>query len=199
MTRVNKQAKEYFAAKVVEAKREQEGRDILDSLVLPCMPKTLEDCYKVTYLSFGYEGPLDKVRIDFWKKPEAKSALAYGTIDKAVAGLTNRGWKITKDPVAELVYKTSTVIQVRLEAHMEVENLHSMMDTIRGILRLRPIPTTLVTLEVRFENLKPTDSCRLVEVEEWVEEKPSVPAHMETKNKLVCDEEEDGDNNADVG
>lgn len=199
MTQVNKQAKEYFADKEKEAKKEQVGRDILDSLVLPYMPRSLEDCYKVSYLYFGYEGPLNEIRIDFFKKSEVKSALAYGTIDKVAAGLTDGGWEITKAPNAELIYKTSTVIQVKLEARMEVENPHSMMDAIRGILRLRPIPTTLIKLGVRFENLKPTDSCRLVPVEEWVEEEPAVPAHMETRNKLVCDEEEDSDDNADVG
>ena len=200
MTRVNKQAKEYFAKKGRVEERERLGRDMLTSLVLPYMPRTLEDCYEVNYLYFGYNLPPNQLRIDFSRRPEAKMDLAYGTVGKVQAGLDIRGgWTIAGAPAAMLMYSESEKVQVVLKATKEVEIPHSMMDAVKGILFRRPLPTTMVALELRFENLEPTNSCRLVEVEEWVEEKPSVPAHMETKNKLVCDEEEDGDNNADVG
>lgn len=188
----NHQVKEYFEVKARDSRREQKGRDMLDKLVLPHMPRSLEDCFDVSYLSFGKENPIDRLRIDFYRNSGSKMELAYGTIDKVLVGLDIRGgWTITSAPAASLLYSTSKVVQVILEARMEVEEDHSIWDAIQGILRRIPVPTRTVTLVMHFENLSPTDNCRLVPVEVWVEEEPAVAGHMETRNKLVCEENED--------
>lgn len=197
---MNQQAKEYFEAKERDSRREQEGRDMLDKLVLPYMPRSLEDCFDVSYLSFGTENPIDRLRIDFYRNSGSKMELAYGTIDKVLVGLDIRGgWTITSAPAASLLYSTGKAVQVILEARMEVQVDRSIWDAIRGILRHIPVPTYTVTLVMHFENLSPTDNCRLVPTEVWVEEEPAVAGHMETRNKLVCNGEGDNDDNPDVG
>ena len=184
------QVADYFDKKVVEADRERQGRAMLSKLVLPHMPHTLEECYDVSYLYFGLNNPPTHLRIDFWKR-NGPTDKAYGTITKAVEGLVKGGWAITKQPEPELLGETR--LQVKLEAELEVDNPHTMMDSIRGILAFKTFPTRMVKLEMRFENLAPTDSCRLEEREVWVEEVPVVEAHMGTKNVLVCDDPDDED------
>ena len=188
-TNIN-QVADYFNKKVVEADRERQGRDMLTKLVLPHMPRTLEECYEANFTAFGLSNPPANLRIDFWKVP-GPTDRAYGTITKAVEGLVKGGWVITKQPEPELL--GSTRLQVKLEAELEVDNPHSMMDAIRGIIGRKAFPTRKVILEMRFENLAPTDSCRLEEREEWVDAVPAVEGHMGKKNVLVCDDPDDGE------
>ena len=190
MTTDRHQISDYFDKKVVEADRERQGRAMLSKLVLPYMPHTLGECYDANFLAFGLHNPPTDLRIDFWKVP-GPTDKAYGTITKAVEGLVKGGWAITKQPEPELLGETR--LQVKLEAELEVDNPHTMMDSIRGILAFKPFPTRMVKLEMRFENLAPTDSCRLEEREVWVGEVPVVEGHMGTKNVLVCDDPDDKD------
>ena len=196
MTTNRHQVKEYFIKKVVEADRERQGMAMLSKLVLPCMPHTLGECYDANFTAFGMHNPPTDLRIDFYKVP-GPTDKAYGTITKAVEGLVKGGWNITKSAGPELL--GSTRLQVKLEAELEVDNPHTMMDSVRGIIGRKPFPTRMVKLEIRFENLSPTDSCRLEKREVWIEEIPVVEGHMGTKNVLVCDSPDDEDDGEDEG
>lgn len=172
--------KEYFDHKKALLAREREGMDMLDKLVLPLMPHTLEECFEPSYLSC-YGTPLTALRIDFFRKQDAEVDRAHGTVAKVTEALAKDGWVSSAPPDVKLYSKSG--IQVQLEVAKDIK------DDLSAFARS-------VSLTVTFENLAPTDNCRLVEEEVEI---PAVEAHTAVKMKLVCDEEESDDDNANVG
>lgn len=170
-------AMEYLIKKRTTLVRENHGISMLEKMVLPLMPHTLEECFDANYLSIGYDNPPKDLRIDFIRKQGTEMDLAYGTITKMQEALVKDGWTVLS-PSTLMFGKEA--LQVQLAARKELES--------------RPLDLTIV-----FENLAPTDNCRLVEKEVWVEEVPAVKAHTETKMGLVCNGEESDDNSANVG
>lgn len=163
----NQQVKKYFGEKRNGLAREAKGMELLEELVLPLMPHTVEECFEVNYLDFGYTNPPSYLRIDFNRKPDAPMDRAHGTVTKVIEALESNGWRVDS-PVIKLYGKSTIEVDIMATILYDGKDLTLMMD---------------------FENLEPTANCRLEEYEEEVAEVPAVEAHMETKMKLVCDEE----------
>lgn len=175
---MNQQVKDFIDSKRELRLRDMEGMDLLEELVVPLLPHTLEECFEVNYLDFGFSRPPVYLRFDFGFKKGVDMELALGTITKVKEALDRDGWE-------------------NMTSNTRKFSEESIQIDIAGSRRMED---RTVRLLMSFENLEPTDQCKLVEEEVWVEEVPAVEAiarHQETRMKLVC--EEDNDNNPDVG
>lgn len=157
---------------------------VLEELVLPHMPHSLEEMFELGYVS----SVIDALRLDLSPKQEDGSTRElFGTITKVANGLRRGGWTITKDATPSPMYATGTeFLRVELQALQKV----AIPGPRRWPFSTTPEPQD-VLISLNFERMPESDMCRLVEQEVVVE---AVEAHTVTRTVLVCDGEEAEDN-----
>ena len=165
--------------------RAKEGEEIIRNLILPHMPKTLDEYLKLTYVSFGYSGPRPtQIRMDFCPiKEDYPADLVLGTLTKVADGLSKGGWTIADGgPKPEAVGKELwIVISGMRKLDAPKPSLYS-----RIVRKEKQEKPRHIELLINFEKLQSTEHCRIMDKEVSVE---AVPKHKVTRSVLVCDEE----------
>ncbi len=148
------------------AKKRREALRLLEQDILPVMPRSLADCYRV--YQFGplwSDGPSASITfeptVDMHSDAAAKKAL--GTIDKVAAALRRTDWVVTRPPEARAN---------EYQKDMTVE-----LGARKGNGR------EAANLVMTFNGIHATDRCRLVEKDVIV---AAVPEHMEKKLIVEC-------------
>ena len=141
---------------------------LMEHDVLPVMPRSLADCYRVyQFGSMWGDAPgaiiVFEPTVDMHSDAAAKKAL--GTIDKVAAALKRTGWVVTRPPEARAN---------EYQKDMAVE-----LGARRGDGR------EAATLAMTFNGIHATDRCRLIEKEVIV---AAVAEHTEKRLVVECDE-----------
>ena len=160
--------RERAAERCKQAKKRRAAVLLMEQDVLPVMPHSLVDCYRISQFGPSWGDVLSasivfEPTVDMHSDAAAKKAL--GTIDKVAAALKRAGWAVVRPPEAH--------------ANEYQKNMRVELGARKGDGR------EAATLIMTFNGIQATDRCRLVEKDVIV---AATPEHTEKRLVVECDD-----------